>query len=222
LSGTTTDATDVAVVDTTVADDVAAPTTTDSALTTGKTAADEAKADDSTTVKPGAPEKYDIKAPDGVELDQPAVDEFLVLAKAEGISNELAQKVIDFGVKRQMAIDAAAEKTMLDQVVAEEKAELDTLRKDPVLGGANFDATLEHAHLAFKKFATPDVVEFINTTRLGNRVPMIKMFNSIYHAFREEIASGAAPGGTAAPANNEGAVYREMYPSMFADTNKES
>src|SRR5262245_60440079 len=45
--------------------------------------------------KPGAPEKYEFKAPEGVTLDTGLVNDFTPLAKELGMSQDAAQKVVD-------------------------------------------------------------------------------------------------------------------------------
>jgi hypothetical protein len=136
---------------------------------------------------------YDIKAPEGVALDAAAVDQFVTeVAKATNLTNEQAQAVIEFGAKRQVAMQEAAEKAMVEQVMKEEADGLAELRKDSDLGGSKYDQTLKLAAEAMRKFASPDEIQFLQETRVCNRVPMIKLFHKIALAFKEERVVGSA------------------------------
>lgn len=165
-----------------------------------------------TEAKSEAPASYDIKAPEGVELDAAVVESFVTeVAKAHNLTNAQAQAVVDYGLKRE----AAKTKADAEQVAKDEKDALDLLRKDPELGGANYEQTLKLASKAFMKFATPEEREFIDATRLGNRVPMIRLFHRIALAFREDAEGGSLAGSASSSVKTEEDMHREMYPSMF-------
>jgi len=197
------------------------PTVTKSALTGAETKTAEVKTEDavSDSTKPVVPEKYEIKAPEGVELDMPAVESFLELAKAEGFTNDTAQKIVDFGIARQKALAEASDKMLADQVAKQEVEGLNELRKDPELGGANYEQTLEYARKGFLKFASPEEIAFIDATRLGNRVPMLKLFRKVYLAFREETSSGKGSQAQVETGSEED-FHRKMYPKMMDELSK--
>jgi len=97
-------------------------------------------------------------------------------------------------------------------MLKEEAAAIEGLKKHPKLGGANYEQTLKLAAEGFSKFASKEEMEFINATRLGNRVEMITLFRKVALAMREDGVSlrPAVAGGQ----RSEGEVYREMYPTM--------
>ena len=160
------------------------------------------------------PEKYTYEPPKGVELDTEAVTSFQEVAKAAGLSNEQFGKVIEFGLKRQQSLSEAKAKSDAETLAKDEADALATLQKDPELGGANYEETKRLAAEGFQKFATPEDMEFINATRLGNRVPMIRLFRKIALAFKEDSVSGKGTNAGAGPLSDQ-EIAREMYPTMF-------
>jgi len=157
---------------------------------------------------------YDLKAPQGVDLDPAAISAFTEFAKAEKLPNDLAQKIVEYGIKRQTEIESASAKSIETTMLKEEAAALETLKKHPTLGGANYDQTLKLAAEGFSKFASKDEMEFINATRLGNRVEMISLFRKVALAMREDGVSGSQ-GRAPNDGRSEQDILRERYPSMF-------
>jgi hypothetical protein len=162
------------------------------------------------------PDKYDIKAPDGVELDPAAIQAFSEVAKAVGLSNEQAQKLVDFQAKRDQEIVQASDRdaaAALSRMTAEDH---DALKKDPELGGANYELTKQQAMKGFLKFADAEDIKFINESKLGDQVPLIKIFRKVFLAFREDTA-GVGTGNASRAIKTEEDFQRAMYPSMFKD-----
>ena len=155
---------------------------------------------------------YEFKAPEGFDLDPKAISAFTEFAKAEKLPSELAQKIVEYGLNRQKEIEEGSSKALEDTILKEEAAGLESLKKHPSLGGANYEQTLKLAAEGFKKFASKEEIEFINMTRLGNRPEMISLFRKIALAMREDGVSirPAVSGGQ----RSEDEVHREMYPTM--------
>jgi hypothetical protein len=154
---------------------------------------------------------YEFKAPEGATLDPDAISAFTEFAKAEKLPADLAQKIVEYGLKRQSEIESAQSKIIENQMIKEEAAAIDTLKKDPALGGANFEQTLKLASEGFKKFASKEEMEFINATRLGNRVPMITLFRKVALAMRED---GVSKPPSPPPGADDNAILNELYPTM--------
>jgi hypothetical protein len=167
--------------------------------------------------------EYDIKAPEGVELDKAAVDEFVdEVAKAAGLTNEQAQAVVDYGVKRQAKLEAEGQKALMNEIQLARDAEWAELKKHPEWGGANWDKTQAEAAKGFLKFADQKEIEFINTHMLGDRGPMITLFAKIARAFGEgsTLGKGTNHAGVGKATTHEDTL-RQLYPNspeMFGDT----
>lgn len=189
-------------------------------VTTTETKVEEVKADakveeKSEEAKADAEIVYDIKAPEGQELDPVAVSEFVEFAKAEKLPADLAQKIVEYGIKRQVSLEAASHKTLEAQMLKDEAAAIQQLKDDPLLGGANYEQTVNLASEGFKKFASKEEMEFINATRLGNRVPMITLFRKVALAMREDGMRGVKSTTPTGKIETDEDMHRAMYPSMY-------
>lgn len=139
----------------------------------------------------GVPEKYDFKAPEGFTLNQGLIDKFTPLAKELGLSQEKAQKLVDFQAeiqKTSIAAQAETFKTFVEGLKAETIKEL----------GANYKQELSFAAKARDRFASPELIEKLNESGLANDKDMVKLFITIGKAVSEdkppEGGSGAAGG----------------------------
>lgn len=68
------------------------------------------KTEEKTEEKPAVPEKYEFKAPEGLELDPKAIEAVTPIFKELGLTQEQAQKLVDFQLARDKAVmDAGQE-----------------------------------------------------------------------------------------------------------------
>lgn len=105
----------------------------------GKKADEEKPDEDEEKKESEVPEKYEIKLPDGIEMDETALESFSPLFKEMGLSNEKAQKLTDAYVE----LRKSEMKAYSDQV---EKWKSDA-KSDAEYGGRAFK---ENAGLASK------------------------------------------------------------------------
>lgn len=128
--------------------------------------------------KAGAPEKYEFVPPEGVTLDPAAVEEFTPVARELGLTQEQAQRVVNLyaGLQQRQA-DALAEQSRqwVEQVMA-----------DKDLGGARWDANRALVAQARDRFATPALVELMETTGLGNHPEVIRLFAAVGKAIADD------------------------------------
>ena len=115
--------------------------------------AEAAPAETKPTDKPvGAPEKYeDFKAPEGIELDKTQVEAFVPLAKELGLTQEAAQKLVDFYASNQAAA-ARAQETAWNATV---DGWIAAAKSDKEIGGAALGENLAVAKKALDMFGTP-------------------------------------------------------------------
>lgn len=183
--------------DTTNAGDTA---TTD--VTTGTTQSEQTSEQQTETKvdTPEVPESYDLKMPEGVELDKAAADEFTAIAKELKLSAEGAQKLADVGAKmaqRQAEAHANLVESWVEQV-----------KTDKEIGGDKLDENLAVARKAVDAFGTPELKEFLNATGLGNHPALIKAFYKAGKAISEDaFVKGTAKGP-------ETDMAKKMFPTM--------
>lgn len=147
-----------------------------------------------------APESYDLKMPDGVELDTAAADEFKGIAKEYGLTQEQAQKVADIGAKmvqRQTEAHQAQVQTWVDAVKA-----------DKEIGGDKLNENLAVARKTIDTFGSPELKEMLNVTGIGNHPEIVKMAYKIGKAISDD---GFVRGGNTTAPRSTADI---MYPSM--------
>jgi len=192
--------TDTAPVATTPSNDSGEPTTTDVNAASTATAATTPPATETQATAPTVPETYELKMPEGVELDKTAADEFTAIAKELKLSAEDAQKVADVGAKmaqRQAESHAKLVESWVEQVKA-----------DKDIGGDKLPENLAIARKAIDAFGTPELKDVLNATGFGNHPAVIKAFYNAGKAISEDrFVSGSAPGP-------ETDVAKRMFPSM--------
>lgn len=144
---------------------------------------DEKKADEKTEAKPGAPEKYEFKAPEGFTLDEKAVEDATKVFKELGLPQEGAQKLIDLYVaKANEAAQAPYDlwKETQEKWVGEIKA-------DPEIGGK-----LDQVRAATSKVIDSlgpklagEFREAMEFTGAGNNPAFVKAFYSLAQRLTE-------------------------------------
>jgi len=131
--------------------------------TTGQPAA---KADD----KPGEQQgdaaaiDYEVKAPDGIELDTASVDQFKAIAQELKLPKEAAEKIAGIAIQREVARREAFQQQVQDWH--------DATTADPELGKAENQAT---ARKAIDTFGTPELKAMLNASGLGNHPEVVRM-----------------------------------------------
>lgn len=141
----------------------------------GEGAADKPKDAEGDKEKKGAPEKYEFKVPDGVELDETLVNEFTPLAKELNLDNEGAQKLVDLYTKTR----AADIQKLYDALAQTHEKWVGAAKADKEIGGANFDANVAIAKKAMNEASLgggKNLVEALNETGAGNHPEIIRFF----------------------------------------------
>jgi len=148
--------------------------------------------------RPETPDKFDIKLPEGSDLDKAGLDSFLAhLHKAGPMTPSMAQAAADWygGYAKQVA--AESERHF---AAARETADAD-LKKE--LGGA-YEATIDAAAEAVERFGGADYVQYLKDTNQGSDPRAIKAWAAVAKASAEPGAPD--PGGKGAGSRREGGV----------------
>ncbi|MDW2743689.1 peptidase [Atlantibacter subterraneus] len=130
----------------------------------------------------GAPETYEFKAAEGVELDTEALKDFEPVARELNLTNEQAQKLVDAYPKILAGVQQR-------QVEAWQKQTQDwaaDVKADKEIGGDKLTASLSKAQQALETFGTPELKEYLNETGLGNHPELVKAFVKIGKAMSED------------------------------------
>lgn len=156
------------------------------AATDAKAAADAKAAEDAKTA-PGAPEKYEFKAPEGKEYDSNLIAAFEAGAKEANLPQDAAQKLLD-----QMAPKLA--ERQVEQVTAIREGWLEASKTDKEFGGDKLAANLGIAKKALDTFGSPELNKLLVSTGLGNHPEMIRLMFKAGKALSEDsFVAGTAP-----------------------------
>lgn len=153
------------------------------------------KPDDKEQKQDGAPEKYEFKAGEGVELDTAALEQFEPIARELNLTNEQAQKMVDlYGTKIMPMVQqqqAEAWQKTTEQWAADVKA-------DKEIGGDKLTANLSAAQRALEQFGDPELKEYLDSTGLGNHPALVKAFIKVGKAMSEDkvVTGGHESGGS--------------------------
>jgi hypothetical protein len=198
--------TDTTAATSTPSTDAGEPTTTDSTAApaadiTATAPTDATSAPDPKPADPVVPESYELKMPDGVELDQAATTEFTAIAKELKLDQAAAQKLADIGAKmaqRQADAHAQLVETWTEQV-----------KTDKEIGGDKLAENLGVARKAIDTFGSPELKALLNSTGLGNHPEVVKLAFKVGKAISEDgFVSGSPKGNT----TNDPA--KKLFPNM--------
>jgi len=150
------------------------------------------KPDDGKDKKPeGAPEAYEFKAAEGVDLDTDALKDFEPVARELNLTNEQAQKLVDAYPK----ILAGVQQRQADAWQATTEQWAADVKADKEIGGDKLTGNLSAAQRALEQFGSPELKEYLNTTGLGNHPDLVKTFIKIGKAMSEDgMVSGKETG----------------------------
>jgi hypothetical protein len=140
----------------------------------------------------GAPENYgDFELPEGMELDEKAMEQFVPIAKELELSQEQAQKLVTLysnQIKAQVDAQEETYSTIRTDWVKEVKA-------DKEIGGEKFNENVATAREAVKTFGSDELTDMLNTTGLGDHPAVVKFFYKVGKAMKDDsmIKGGRPP-----------------------------
>ncbi len=134
---------------------------------------------------------------------------FTELAGKQGLDSSKAQGIVDFYAETL----AAQEKAGLEAAHAELKGWNEAIVADKELGGANIEATKQHASAALKAYATPELRELLQATGLGSHPEVVRFVTKVGKALADDTVAGGT-GGSAPDTKSQDAFLANLFPSM--------
>lgn len=138
----------------------------------------------------GAPEKYtDFTLPEGLTINPKVMDGFRALAKESGLSQDAAQKFVDF--------QAQNVKDEIDGRMAEfEKQITDWRAETEKLFGHDATVKFGIAAKAVERFGSPQLRTLLNESGLGNHPELVNFFYKVGSKISEDQpVDGKSAGG---------------------------
>ena len=130
----------------------------------------------------GAPEKYEFKAGEGIELDSAAMADFEPVARELNLTNEQAQKLVDVYPK----ILAGVQQRQVEAWQKQTEGWAESVKADKEFGGDKLIANLGAAQRALDQFGNPELREYLESTGLGNHPELVKTFIKVGKAMSED------------------------------------
>lgn len=161
----------------------------------------------------------DFTMPEGVTLDQAALDRSLPIFKEIGLTQEQAQKLVSaYASEVNTAVTGVLTPDALQgyfsKVVADRSAQwAEQVKADKELGGVHLDETHALISASVAKYGTPELSKALNETGLGNHPELVRLFRNIGRDVREDRGGLPAGGGGA-----ERSLADRMYPNQNKTT----
>ncbi len=141
--------------------------------------------------KTGAPEKYELSIPEGMELDEKALEKFEPLFREANMTNEQASKFAEaYGEHVKGLVDSAIE-SLQDDWTKQNKGWQDSLLKDAEFGGAEFKENMNIARTVLDRFGgtkeeMAEVREALNKTGAGNHPAIVRLLFRVGKAMQDD------------------------------------
>jgi hypothetical protein len=148
----------------------------------------------------GAPEKYeDFKLPEGVVIPDEVKGEYLNLFKEANLTQEAAQKLIDF----QIGVEKKAADALTKHWDATHATWKKAITEDKDFGGEKFKESLALAKAALaSEFADPELAEALEVTGAGNNPAVFRLLARLGKAVSDDklVPAGKGKGAEKDPA----------------------
>ena len=129
------------------------------------------------------PEAYaDFSLPDGVELDSATLESVAPLMKEAGLSQESAQKFVDWYAERVQA-DAQRQVDAFNQLTGDWRTQSEN---DSEFGGEKFEESVATARAAIDKFGTPELKQLLEDHGVGNHPEVVRFMVRVGSLTKED------------------------------------
>lgn len=139
----------------------------------------QSKEGDGQTGATQVPEKYDLKLPENAALKADTIERAAAYAKTQGLSNEHAQKVLDF-VHAEVQTALASQKTANEEAFNQRSDQwVKEAKEDETIGGekgAEFNANIQIAKRAVQHYFGDKIKDVLDQTGWGNHPEIIRGF----------------------------------------------
>lgn len=159
---------------------------------------------------PAAPESYQFTYPEGYTPDDAALGEITGVFKELGLTQEQAQKLVEYDAKRMSSATSpeAQQAAAIEHRNAQVAQWEGEIKADKELGGANLDASIQIAQKALASYGSPELSAMLKQSGLGSHPEIVRFF----HKVGKELSEGSLHRTTTeVPA--ERSLADRMYPN---------
>lgn len=152
-----------------------------------------------------APDTYaDFSLPEEMSLDESLMNEALPLFKELGLSQDQAQKLVDFQAK-QVQASSQSQVDAFNQLMDEWREQS---QNDSEFGGDKFEENVAVARAAIDKFGSPGLKQLLEEHGVGNHPEVIRFMVKVGKLTAEDV-----PGQGNHPVSKEQNVVDQLYPN---------
>lgn len=152
------------------------------------------------------PDTYaDFTLPEGMELDEAALNEASPLFKELGLNQEQAQKAVDLYAQ---LIQAGSQKQIdnFNQLMNDWRTQS---QNDKEFGGDKFNENVKVAQSAINKFGTPELKQLLEDHGVGNHPEVIRFMVRVGRTLKEDV-----PGSTGDASSQAQSRVDILYPKQ--------
>lgn len=151
------------------------------------------------------PDTYaDFSLPNGMPLDDALLAEATPLFKELGLTQEQAQKLVDFQAK-QVQASSQSQVDAFNQLMQDWR---EKSQNDKEFGGDKFDESIAVARSAIDKFGTPELKQLLEEHGVGNHPEVIRFMVKVGKLTAEDV-----PGTSGAQSTPEQDRVSQLYPN---------
>lgn len=158
-------------------------------------------------IAPAIPDKYEFKAPEGVELDTELLEQVSPVFKKIGLTQENAAELVngfnEINLKLSQAREAAEEKAFNEFMAETAKANEAAIKKE---WGNDYTANLAIAQRGIARFLSNDGKAKLDRVGLGNDPEFMKAFYQAGKMIQEDI-----PPVNGTPTNGKPTFAQALY-----------
>lgn len=171
---------------------------------------DDDKGDAKGDTPDGAPDEYaEFTPPEGIELDKDMLGKVTPLFKELNLSQEQAQKLVDFQASATKdAVDSLSNQHI--ETVKQWKADL---RADSEIGGDKLDENLSNAKMFLKAHGSAELTKYLDDSGLSNNPLLIKAFSKAGSSLREDNPGSEKGNGSQDGLSDEEKRLQRLYPT---------
>lgn len=158
-----------------------------------------------TTETPGEFGEFSI--PEGMVLDEGAMETFSPLAKEFGLTQAQAQKLVD--IYSNANADAAS--AFSEKIDALQNGWIQEVREDEEIGGEKFDESVATARFFLNGYGDSKLIDILNETGLGSHPAIVKLFVNLGRLAKED---GTSNFGKLSGGDTPKTVATTLFPSM--------
>lgn len=152
---------------------------------------------------------FDLKLPEGSNLDASYLEQTKTLARELGLSQEAAQKLVE----RDSGLLSSVSERNAVQVREKTEQWAKDAQADKEIGGGNFQSSVTDARTALDRFGSPEFKNMLNQSGVGNHPELIRILARVGKAMREDKMVTTS----SQPARAQKSFAEAFYPSMSAN-----